>query len=128
MQLRNLIEIGSKSLTDKDASYGPELFPSLKNNGELIDVGTRINWNGSIKRSRANLWDRTENDPDHAPNLWENIEYRKGIRVIPQSITAENPFKKDELGWWGEELYKSKVNVNVYTPEQYARNWEKVEK
>lgn len=124
---RDRIELAASTMTDKDASQSAELFPELKQDGSLVKVGTRVNWHGTVKRSRADLWDTTENDPDHAPNLWEDIEYREGIRVIPQTITAEHPFSKDELGWWGDVLYRSKVNANVYTPEQYARNWETVE-
>ena len=41
-------------------------------------------------------------------------------------ITAGTAFAKDECGWWGETLYKSLIDANVYTPDQYAAGWEVV--
>ena len=33
--------------------------------------------------------------------------------------------KQRFVGWWNDELYKSLVDSNVYTPDQYAPNWSK---
>ena len=104
-----------------------ELFPQLKQDGSLVEAGTRINWKGKVKKNGAALWDREANDPDHAPTLWEDLAYRDGIRVIPEVITTTTLFSEGELGWWGDVLYRSKVNGNAYTPAQYAANWEVVE-
>lgn len=125
LKLRELIEIASASLDDKQASEGPELFPRLKEDGSLISVGTRINWNDTIKRAAADLWDTAENNPDNAPTLWEDISYREGIRIIPEVLTFGTAFEKDELGWWQEDLYKSLIDANVYTPAEYPAGWEK---
>lgn len=125
-QLRTMIEAASANLSDADASTSAELFPRLKQDGSLVSVGTRINWNGTIKRAAVDLWDTAENTPDAAPTLWEDIGYRDGIRIIPETITAGTAFAKDELGWWGDTLYKSLLDANVWTPEQNASGWEKV--
>lgn len=125
--LRAVIEKAAASLSDADASMSVELFPKLKQDGSLVEAGTRINWNGKVKKNGAALWDTAENDPDHAPTLWADLDYRDGIRVIPETITTITQFSEGELGWWGDVLYRSKVNGNVYTPEQYAPNWEVVE-
>lgn len=124
--LRPLIEKAAVSLTDADASMSVELFPKLKYDGSLIEAFTRINWKGKVMKNGAALWDREENDPDHAPTLWSELEYRDGIRVIPETIDVTKQFSEGELGWWGDVLYRSKVNGNVYTPAQYALNWEVV--
>ena len=125
-QLRAMIEAAAGNLTDADASTAAELFPRLKQDGSLVAAGTRINWYGKVKRAAVDLWDRTENNPDNAPTLWEDIGYRDGIRIIPETITAGLAFAKDELGWWGDTLYKSLLDANVWTPEQNASGWEKV--
>ena len=124
IQRQNLIK-AAQSLDDKDASVVPEFFGQLNNDGTLISVGTRINWRGTLKRASVDLWDRAEYNPDNAPSLWEDIAYRDGIRIIPDSITVGTMFAKDELGWWQNEIYKSLVDANVYTPEQYSAWWEK---
>lgn len=79
------------------------LFPRLKQDGKLVSTGTRINWGGTIKRAAVDLWDTEENNPDNAPALWQEIEYRNSIRVIPAAIPATDPFKLGDYGWWGGE-------------------------
>ena len=126
-RLHSVIMAATASVDDKTASVAPELFPRLKQDGSLVAAGYRINWNGTIKRAAVDLWDTPENNPDNAPTLWDDIQYRLGYRVIPETITVGLAFAKDELGWWGDILYRSKVDSNVYTPEQYPPNWEPVE-
>ena len=124
LRLRAIIETAAASLDDKTASTAPTLFPRLRQDSSLIKAGTRINYNGSIKRAAVDLWDTVDNSPDNAPTLWEDILYRDGYRIIPDVITAGTAFALDELGWWGDKLYKSLLSANVYTPEQYPNGWE----
>ena len=126
MKLRSIVEIAAASLDDKTASEGATLFPRLKQDGSLIPAGTRINWHGVVKRAAVDLWDTEQNDPNHTPGLWEDIAYREGYRIIPEVITAGTAFAKDEIGWWGDKLYKSLIAANVYTPEGYPAGWEVV--
>lgn len=126
-KLRAIIEQASSSLDDSAASEAPELFPQLKQDSSLIKSGTRINWKGTVKRAAVDLWDTAENNPDNAPTLWADIDYREGYRIIPEVITVTLAFAEGECGWWGDVLYRSKVNSNVYTPAVYPANWEVVE-
>ena len=125
-KLRPYIVQASASLDDASASNAAELFPTLKQDGSLVRAGTRINWGGVIKRAASDLWDTEANNPDNAPTLWEDIAYKQGYRIIPETITAGTAFAKDECGWWGDVLYKSLIDANVYTPEQYPAGWEVV--
>ena len=126
LKLRAIVEQAAVSLDDKTASEAAMLFPRLKQNGALVAVGTRINHNGTIKRAAADLWDTQENNPDNAPALWEDISYKDGYRIIPETITTGAAFAQDECGWWKGILYRSLIPANVYTPEQYAAGWEVV--
>lgn len=123
-QLRRAMEMFAVTLDDAKASEIPLLFPTMKLDGNLVAVGTRINWNGVIKKAAVDLWDMESNNPDNAPDLWADIDYRGGIRIIPEIITVTTAFAAGELGWWGDVIYRSKVDANVYTPAQYADNWE----
>ena len=125
--IRGLIEKAAEGLDDATASQAPTLFPSLKEDGSLVSVGTRINWKGVVMRAAVDLWDTAENNPDNAPSLWEDLPYIDGIRIIPDVITVGLAFSKGEKGWWYGELYESQVDNNVYTPEQYPDNWQLVE-
>ena len=122
-KLRAIVEQAAVSLDDQTASSGVTLFPRLKNNGQLVVGGTRINWNGTLKRAANDLWDTEENNPDNAPTLWEDIAYRDGIRIIPETITSTLAFNEGELGWWVDKVYISLIPANVYTPEQYPEGW-----
>jgi len=125
-RLRPVIEKAAESLSDYDASIAPALFPALKQDGRLVRTGTRINWRGTIKRAAVDLWDTADNDPDHAPTLWEDINYRNGYRIIPDVLTVGTAFALGERGWWDDILYESMLADNVFTPEQYRDGWKEV--
>ena len=114
-----------ESATDAQASLAASVYPTLKQDGSLIKCGTRINHNGTIIRAAVDLYDTETNSPENAPTLWETLNYKEGYRIIPEVITVGTAFSKGELGWWNDELYKSLVDSNVYTPDQYAPNWSK---
>lgn len=126
LRLRAIVEQAATSLDDKTASVAWMLFQKLRQDGTLVKAGTRINWNGTLKRAVADLWDTESNNPDNAPALWADLVYKDGYRIIPETITVATAFSEGEYGWWGDELYRSKVNSNVYTPAVYPDNWEKV--
>lgn len=116
-----------ENLDDATASTVIPLYGGMKYDGTLIKAGTRINWNGTLKRAAVDLWDTVANNPGNAPNLWEDVLYRDGYRIIPDVITVGLAFADGEKGWWGDVLYISKQNANVHTPEQYPDGWEIVE-
>lgn len=126
--IRGFIETAAEGLDDATASQAPVLFPSLKEDGSLVSVGTRINWNGVVKRAAVDLWDTETNNPDNAPTLWEDLPYIDGIRIIPEVITVGTAFSKGEQGWWNGALYESQADNNVWTPDAYPAYWTEVTK
>lgn len=126
-RINKTIMAGLSLIDDQQASEGVSLFPRLQENNELIPAGTRINWNGTLKRANVDLWDTAENNPDNAPTLWTNIEYKLGYRIAPETFTSTNAAALDEYMWFGEELYKSLMAGNVYTPEQAPNTWELID-
>ena len=126
--IRGFIETAAEGLDDATASQMALLFPGLKGDGSLVKSGTRINWNGVVKRAAVDLWDTAENNPDNAPTLWEDLAYIDGIRIIPEVITVGTAFSKGEQGWWNGALYESQADNNVWTPDAYPAYWEEVTK
>lgn len=124
--LRPYIVKSAASLTDADASLAPELFTRLTGSGSLVKAGMRINWGGTIKRAASDLWDTAQNTPDAAPALWEDIAYKQGFRIIPETITAGLAFSKGEKGWWQDELYESLLAANVWNPSINPDGWKKI--
>lgn len=123
-KLRSAMELSALSLDDKTASTAPTMFPRLKGDYSLVPAGTRINWNGVVKKATTDLWDTAENNPTNAPSLWQDIEYKDGYRIIPDTLTVTTAFAKGECGWWNDVLYRSLVDANVYTPAVYPLGWE----
>ena len=122
-----VIRAGTILVDDKTASIAPELFGRLKYDGSLVEHGTRINWNGVLKKAAVDLWDRPENNPGNAPDLWSDLLYRLGHRIIPDVITVPLAFSNGETGWEGDVLYRSKKDANVYPPSVRPEDWEVVE-
>ena len=86
--LRSVLVQGGESLSDAIISTTPEACRRMKYDGALIKNGTRVYWNGTVKRAAVDLWDREDQNPDNAPTLWEDVLYKDGIRIIPETITA----------------------------------------
>lgn len=119
-------QVNSLDIGDDTASRMAEYFPVLTGDGSLVRAGTRVNWGGALKRAAVDLWDEPGSTPDAAPALWEDIGYKDGVRVIPETITDAAAFALGGLGWWGDTLYRSLLDANVRTPEQYPGGWEKL--
>ena len=112
-----------ENATDADASKCVSVYPVLKGDGSLVKAGTRINFNGILKRAAVDLYDTAENDPDNAPTLWEDILYKRDVRIIPETITVGTAFALDEKGWWEEGMYQSLLDNNVWTPTANPSGW-----
>ena len=126
LKIRSLAMESAVAMDDVNASTVPEMFPKLKCDGTLVSAGTRINWNGQLKKAAADLWDTAENNPDNAPTLWEDINYVNGYRVIPEVITAALAFSNGERGAWKGVVYESTLDNNVWTPDQFAAGWKRI--
>ena len=126
LKIRALAMDSAVEMDDVNASTIPEMFPRLKLDGSLVKAGTRINWGGKLKKAAVDLWATAENTPDAAPTLWEDLNYVKGYREIPEVITVTTAFAKGELGWWKGIVYESLQDNNVWNPEQFAAGWRKV--
>ena len=127
LKIRSLAMESATEMDDVNASTVPEMFPKLKQDGSLVSAGTRINWNGQLKKAAADLWDTEENNPDSAPALWEDLNYVNGYRVIPETVTAAQAFSKGERGVWKGVVYESTQDNNVWNPVQFAAGWQKIQ-
>ena len=129
MKLRAAMVTASESLDDKTASTAPEMFGKLKQSGALVKAGTRINWNGVVKKANVDLWDTAENSPDNATDLWSDLAFHDGYRLIPTAFTAELAFSAGETGWWEQDgcYYTANADGTVWTPSEYPSAWTKKE-
>lgn len=127
-----LIEKAASAVDDKTASEIAELLPVMKLDGSVIEAGKRYYFPedtaAPVKRAAVTLWDTEANTPANARDLWEDILYKNGIRIIPAVITAGLAFSEGEKGWWEGVLYRSILpTANTWTPEEYPDGWELAE-
>lgn len=117
----------AEALPDEMAAKHPQIYPALKGDGKALEANTRINWGGKVAKAKVTLWDREDQDPDHAPELWDILAFGEtGYQEIPEVITAELAFAKDEIGVWKGKNYRAKRDGVVHNPEVYPDDWEEV--
>lgn len=122
---RAIIEQAMAGVDDATASKEPRLSQKMQYGGQLIKAGTRIQWEGGLKRAAVDLWDTEANNPANAPTLWEDVAYYKGYRIIPEVITATLAFGLGEVGYFKTDgrFYESLMAGNVYFPDVVPNVW-----
>ena len=132
-KLRSIIEKLTGSATmeqlDNQTAYDARMLfaREIPWEGQLITTGQRIRWGEKLMAARNDLWATSENNPDNAEELWEEIRYKDGYRVLTGPISASNPVKPGEWCWEGDELWVCIYpNVCTYRPSEYAGAWERV--
>ena len=129
-ELRKVIEQAAAGLDNKTAHGAAELYTDGGGafwDGHLVRTGTRIRWNGALVLALNDLWASSENDPAHAPTLWEPLEYKDGYRVLTRPISASNPVHVDEICWENGTLYRNISGLTTtYRPSEYMAYWQEV--
>lgn len=121
----NQIMQSLENKSDKERSEMP-LLHDIWRIGRECKINEVYLYKGELYRCRQTHTTQEDWTPDITEALFKKLMYRDGIRIIPEVITTGDMFAKDELGWWGDALYKSLMDANVYTPEQYPTGWEVV--
>ena len=114
-KLRAAMTAAAPALDDATASTVPEMFPRLKSNGELVKAGTRINWNGTVKKAAADLWDTAENTPDAAPALWVAVSVDAWPEWVQPTGAHDAYHRGDKVSYNGKH-YICTADANVYAP------------
>lgn len=71
--LREALVNAASKLDDKTAAKMPMLFEPMRYDDGRIVTGTKINWGNKLKRAKLDITDMEINNPDNAPELWEDI-------------------------------------------------------
>lgn len=132
-KLRTYIEMAADSLSDTDALDAIELYPEWKPNTAYFD-GTGEHHASRVRRDRK-LWKciigHTSQEswaPESTPALWVEVALPGEYREIKENMLPTEAFDLDEIGWWQtkDNLYRSKLYGNTYTPASYPFGWEKI--
>lgn len=66
-------------------------------------------------------------EPEDLPAMWRFKWSTNPMYALPYIKSAESPYDIGDCCIWNDEVYRSKINANVYSPEEYPDGWEKVE-
>lgn len=120
------IEAVGNILTDEQALENKMLYHEWAV-GVTYKVDARVRWNDTLYKCNLAHTSESTWTPEVTPNLWTEIgltEYRE----IKDSMLSTEAFALGEIGWYQtkDNLYKSLIEANVYTPDSYPAGWEKV--
>lgn len=131
IRMREIIEQATASLPDREASEVPTLFPAAADqdawwDGHLIEAGNRLRFKGHLYRANNATFAHRHYAPDQSPELWDQIQYRDGYRVITGSIPAYNPVQDGERVWINDALWQNISGApTAYLPDDYPYGWQR---
>lgn len=116
------------TLTYEQALELTTLYPFWVTN-TAYTVDTIIRYDGELYSCVQAHTSQADWTPPTVPALWVKIAAPSEYREIKDAMLPTEAFALGEIGWYKTEdnLYKSLIANNVYTPEAYPLGWEKVE-
>lgn len=127
IELRQLIEKATKSLTDDDALECVTLFPEWEIN-IAYEVDQRISYQDKLYRVVQAHTSQEGWTPDLTPALFTEVAKPGEIPVWKQPTGAQDAYMKDDKVWYPEKdttVYISLIDNNVWSPETTGL-WEEV--
>ena len=66
-------------------------------------------------------------EPENLPSLWAFKWSKDPKHALPFIALSTSPYMKDEVCLDDDEVYKSLIDNNVWSPKDYPQGWEKYE-
>lgn len=125
--IRNSMDTVTATLTDEQALTVKELYLPWKA-GENIPADAIRRRGEKLYRCLVGHTTQADWTPETTPALWVEIAPAGRYREIKADMLPTEAFALGEIGWWLTEdnLYKSLIDANTYTPDSYPAGWEKV--
>ena len=126
-ELRKLIEKASVSLDDEDALNGKELYPNWNGNGFEYKTGDRFRYNGVLYKVLQDHTSQPDWTPDTAVSLYAEV-LADEIKPWKQPGADNGYMTGDKVYFpdYGDPIYESTIDNNVWSPERYPDGWKQV--
>lgn len=113
-------------LTDEQAIEVIDLYDEWKPD-VAYGVDNRVRYEEKLYKCLQAHTSQADWIPTATPALWVEIAAPGEYREIKDNMLSTEAFAKDEIGWYQtkDNLWKSLIDANVYTPETYPAGWEK---
>lgn len=126
-QLRQELNEISSSLTDEEALERPILFANWRT-GVNYSVGARVRYGGRLFKVLQAHTSQDDWTPSRAPSLFaEILTNEDGEPLEWQRPSSTNPYLTGDLVIFDEKVYRSLIDYNTWSPEEYPAGWELVE-
>lgn len=126
-QFRAAMMAFAKTAPDEEAYQFPSLFPKWMSGtsygeGDRIESGDKL-WKCLQAHTSQDGW-----NPEATPALWVEVAKQGEYREIKENMLSTEAFALGEIGWYKskDNLYKSLIANNTYTPDSYPTGWEGV--
>lgn len=115
------------TLTDEQAIELSVLYPLWVIGAEYA-VDARVRYGDKLYKCLQSHTSQDNWTPDVTPALWVEVAPPNEYREIKDGMLPTEAFALGEIGWYKEEdnLWKSLIDANTYTPDIYPSGWEQV--
>lgn len=122
------IEAVGEILTDEQALDNQLIYPTWSADTEYTE-GDRVRSNDKFWKCLQTHTSQEDWEPEATPAMWVEIAKPGEYREIKEDMLSTEAFAMDEIGWYQtkDNLWKSLIDNNIYTPTAYPDGWEKVE-
>lgn len=123
----NAIVSAGAMLTDEQAVEVIDLYDEWAVNKQVYE-GNRIQFEGKLYKVLQDHTTQADWTPDVTPALYVEVAPAGQYREIKDGMLSTEAFALDEIGWYKtkDNLWKSTIDANVYTPDSYPDGWQKV--
>ena len=113
-------------LTDEQALEVIDLYDEWKPD-VAYGVDNRVRYEEKLYKCLQAHTSQADWIPTATPALWVEVSPAGEYREIKDNMLPTEAFAKGEVGWYQskDNLWKSLIDANVYTPETYPAGWEK---
>lgn len=127
-QLRLAMQDFAASVGDDKAYRYPSLFPAWKAGSDYAK-DDRVEHDGRLWKClqpHVSIADWAPGDGTEA--LWVEIAAPGEYREIKSGMLSTEAFSIGEIGWYQskDNLYRSLIDANVWTPDDFPSGWEAV--
>lgn len=129
-QLRRALQMFAQTLTDEEAMEIATVYPAYEIGkayavNEMLTYG--VNEVGDLQLYRVVQAHTSQEDwkPDATPALYTAIGLNPaGYPIWSKPTGAHDAYSKGDIVSYNEKLYKSLIDGNTWSPEEYPAGWE----
>lgn len=129
-QLRKAMQIFAQTLTEEEAMQIATVYPAYEVGkaykvDEIISYGVNEVGDPQLYKVAQEHTSQEDWTPDNAPALYTPIGLTdKGYPVWSKPTGAHDAYNIGDIVDYNGTLYKSLIDGNVYSPEEYTAGWE----